>query len=577
MRSKNLYALLAILSLVNSGCSIVKTDTFNQTAEYYHGRTPSQNHRVFVFVHGIFGSPYITWQTENGKYFFDLIKNDTSNEFKNSDVYVFGYSTGFFKGATAPTIDEVATQLAVYLKQEHVDEYDQIIFVAHSMGGLISLKCLMQHPEIAEKTPLAFLYSTPLAGSEIAQLGKVFSSQSIALTPTDSEDSINAYLQSLVDEWRNEKFNKRITTTLRCAYEKERTPIGFIVSSNSARLICDGLSAAIQASHITMFNNAGYNSLSYLALKDAVAHMQDENKISITHVMPVLVSDSNSKQPLKLIFLVEAVNRSNFDVYPTKLVLTGTFEQPMKSNSQPTESSRKTHLAQLGTSTGVLKNHSANVFQYELFNFTETEKIQDAWVFLNLNRVEQAVSNPDAEAILTKNENNTPRLIENFSNGLFRLAIDTGGEQIVAAPDTIMDLSTITDKELADPHFMAKLVIKLEEKYLRHRDIGKPDATDGIINLPMGLNSPKITGKSNILRVDVNQTVPAFGDSKLLISVKSINKDADNRLIMHLSISTLGKTKAFSGIKVGDRVPYAGYEITVMSITSGYAELIASY
>jgi pimeloyl-ACP methyl ester carboxylesterase len=151
-------------------------------------------------------------------------------------------------------------------------DHKEIIFVAHSMGGLITIKYLLRNPDVAKKVPLVFLYSTPLNGSNIAKIGAFFSDNPglPAMYPNESENDRNFYLTSLIDDWKDKIYNKG-GPTIRCAYEKEPIAGNLIVDRVSASLICIGRSVAIPANHKNMFRKADYNSVSYLALKDAIS------------------------------------------------------------------------------------------------------------------------------------------------------------------------------------------------------------------------------------------------------------------------------------------------------------------
>src|SRR5262245_54051047 len=93
---------------------------------------------VFVFVHGVLSSSDAGWTHTDGTFWPELLYGDSN--FQRPNVYVAGYSTSLSDPNFG--IEEAAKQLYGRLNstsasgEPPVLNKSQIIFIAHSMGGL---------------------------------------------------------------------------------------------------------------------------------------------------------------------------------------------------------------------------------------------------------------------------------------------------------------------------------------------------------------------------------------------------------------------------------------------------------
>src|SRR5579872_3292428 len=97
--------------------------------------------RVIVFVHGIYGDAKDTWTAPNGVYWPKLLLSD--NAYNDSDVYVAGYDSPYWGNKT--TFEEIVTNLQNRLTSDGVWKHREVIFVCHSMGGLLVRRLLIEY------------------------------------------------------------------------------------------------------------------------------------------------------------------------------------------------------------------------------------------------------------------------------------------------------------------------------------------------------------------------------------------------------------------------------------------------
>jgi pimeloyl-ACP methyl ester carboxylesterase len=150
-----------------------------------------------VFVHGLFGDPLESWRSQSGPYFFELMHDDFPA--KEYAVYAFGYPSTAF--GPAFSITETVQALHSRLQADRVfQNHQSVLFVAHSMGGLVVQEFLLTYRIDPNKVPLLFQFSTPHEGSEIAKIARhVARNRALeTLIPGDA----NEYLRNLDVRWK---------------------------------------------------------------------------------------------------------------------------------------------------------------------------------------------------------------------------------------------------------------------------------------------------------------------------------------------------------------------------------------
>jgi len=231
--------LLLLLPLSVGGivsCSFFKHDpprVFNVEQGFIKQsqETPPSQKLLVIFVHGIFGGAD-TWVKGKNDSLPALLAFDP--RFGTSlDVMVYQYDSPML--ADAGRIPDVSEGLSEYLEKEGVwNKYKGIVFIGHSMGGLVIRQFLIAHHSLASKVRLIYLYATPTNGSEVAAVASKLSKnkQLDGMLPIEGD----TYIDSVSINWTNTPELQSIPTY--CSYEGYDTYGIRIVSQSSASALC---------------------------------------------------------------------------------------------------------------------------------------------------------------------------------------------------------------------------------------------------------------------------------------------------------------------------------------------------
>ncbi len=199
---------------------------------------------ALVFVHGVFGDTVGTWTHSSGTSFFDLVQANAAVGPK-VDVLAFGYTSNMFTAGSLD-IQEAANKLHARLQFHGVLDYPAIVFVTHSMGGLVVLRELLTHRELLPQVPGVVMFATPQEGSQISVIAKAVANNPALeqMLPADR----NGYLRVMNDEWN--ALPDDVRPQVRCAYEKRPTHGVLVVPWASATRFCQGTPVAVDADHL---------------------------------------------------------------------------------------------------------------------------------------------------------------------------------------------------------------------------------------------------------------------------------------------------------------------------------------
>jgi hypothetical protein len=266
--SKRILVLAALscgLAVPGGGLCFAFSAAPTASTQSHYERPTAQsgpyNDRVIVFVHGLFGDADSTWRYSATVYWPKLLLGDVA--FRDSDIYVAAYSSPYL-GDTM-NLDEVATNLNNRLVADEVfSRHREVIFVCHSLGGLVVQRLLLKFREYHQQVPFIYFFSTPETGVEIANLASVFSSEPLlkVLLPGDT----NEYLQSMETDWKAAQFHIQRF----CAYEKRKYKGVLVVDRLSGTRNCDGVPIPINEDHLGIVKPSSIKHESYIALRNAI-------------------------------------------------------------------------------------------------------------------------------------------------------------------------------------------------------------------------------------------------------------------------------------------------------------------
>lgn len=264
-----LFTLLILaLSMAIAGCKERREPTTEVTPErsdsdgpHYVGEKGKPG--VIVFVHGVLGGDPATWTNEKDKtYWPELLTKDSKGTFNDVDIYAFEYDTPRFGNALSLT--EIAQQMdSIFDDDEIFDSHEEVIFLCHSMGGLLVREYLQNFQKQADKVSFIYFYSTPTQGSEVANVVSAFSEnrQFGNLVPLKRDN----YLANQLLRWSAADLD----IPSYCAYETERTKGFQVVTMASATVLCTEPLKPIKADHIEIVKPSKETDMSYRVFRNA--------------------------------------------------------------------------------------------------------------------------------------------------------------------------------------------------------------------------------------------------------------------------------------------------------------------
>lgn len=196
-----------------------------------------------VFIHGLGGTSRMTWsKNKDLALFWPSMFLPLEQDISNARIFTYGYSAEVMKasGRTSTSVLDFAKNLLYDLRFSMEDLGNSpIIFVAHSMGGLIVKEAYIQggndpqyHAIIKAVTAIIFL-STPHRGSNFAEVLNRILQVSLVSAPKEYINDLaknSATLQRINETFRHVVKGLNIVSF----YETQPTAIG--LSAN--RMVC---------------------------------------------------------------------------------------------------------------------------------------------------------------------------------------------------------------------------------------------------------------------------------------------------------------------------------------------------
>jgi pimeloyl-ACP methyl ester carboxylesterase len=224
--------------------------------------------KLIVFVHGVIGDMDNTWvNPATHASWPELIKSDP--DLGDFDVYVYGYSSPAL--GTASDINEIAERFRQQLKDwKFFTKYDELDFITHSMGGIITKRMLNTLNTPAEVPNLRRVHcviyiAVPSNGAKSADLASWISQnpQFRSMSPEHAAD----FLQGAERDWAallRERPNSSPFPRTYSAYETLSTAEFRVVPQLYVSELSDGPLIGFDYNHIDIVKPRDQNSDVYV-------------------------------------------------------------------------------------------------------------------------------------------------------------------------------------------------------------------------------------------------------------------------------------------------------------------------
>lgn len=130
---------------------------------------------AIVFIHGFFGDAEKTWAQ-----FPHFVANE--RRLKNWDIWSLGFSTSLYPELRStwsadPGIEKLSLLLRTHCSHGEFAQYERLVFVAHSMGGLVVQRAIVDDPDLSGRVDALFLFGVPSLGLGKARIFAIFKLQ----------------------------------------------------------------------------------------------------------------------------------------------------------------------------------------------------------------------------------------------------------------------------------------------------------------------------------------------------------------------------------------------------------------
>lgn len=153
----------------------------------------TNNRQALIFIHGFSGDAYLT---------FGMLPAFLAGDpaLAAWDIHCVGYPTGLAPDiagvwAADPDLSSLAGYLSTLLEEGNYRHYDSLALVAHSMGGLIVQRALIDG-KFLSRVQFVTLFGTPSNGLRKAGLGALFKRQARNMMHEGE------FITKLRDDWR---------------------------------------------------------------------------------------------------------------------------------------------------------------------------------------------------------------------------------------------------------------------------------------------------------------------------------------------------------------------------------------
>ena len=218
-----------------------------------------------VFVHGGAGSAHGTWKNaEADQNWPEMIAGDDA--FRGASIFVYNYASPWFRKALS--VPQLGVDMRTVLSDRGVLEHQALVFVAHSMGGLVVKEFLLQFREYVDRTKFVFFFGVPSKGTELTRVARYLTDNPQSRDVGSVE--IGSFLERQLLDWRTLR-GGRPRFPVYCAYETLPAPVygAIVVDISSAIEGCFEPPEAVVADHRQMVKPRSRDTTAYVMLRES--------------------------------------------------------------------------------------------------------------------------------------------------------------------------------------------------------------------------------------------------------------------------------------------------------------------
>lgn len=213
---------------------------------------------ALILIHGMTGNARDTWAS-----FAELLLNDPT--VSQWDIHSVGFPSTMRVDVpniwdADPELSIVARQLITTLSVDPFRKYEVIAFAAHSMGGLVVQRALLDDQSIVNKTSHVFLFGTPSLGLHKSRFVKRLKRQFRDMA------SGSDFIRNLRHQW-NDKFSQPQFALRVIGGERDE----FVPSSSSLKPFPTEVHAVIPGNHIQIVRPANAHDQGYRIVVEALS------------------------------------------------------------------------------------------------------------------------------------------------------------------------------------------------------------------------------------------------------------------------------------------------------------------
>ena len=205
---------------------------------------PGKHDAAILFIHGFTGSGQTTWSILAPRIVADA-------RLASWDAWTMTYASGRSADilgiwAADPDLARLGQRLATDINDAALSDYKTLVLIAHSMGGLVVQKALVDSDALAKKTHAVILFGTPSNGLQKASWVQ-FWKQQLQGVSADGE-----FIKTLRADWTKRFGSGALFSFLAVAGERDQ----FVPPHSSLDSFPKSQQAVVAGDHLSMISPA---------------------------------------------------------------------------------------------------------------------------------------------------------------------------------------------------------------------------------------------------------------------------------------------------------------------------------